>query len=401
MNLIEEWLRDAYHGATQTVRPDTIRGLDEQAATITGRHRKAPSRVLYWTAPLAAAVAVVVVIGIVLGLRTRAPVAPPAHHPQPTHHTKVVPAGSPAERFFTAVSNGSRRIYIINATSGVTVASIAPSYRWDFFGTPSTGDGVTYVVPTWEPGHCGSTRLEEFTLNSSGQPGPLTELTRLRHLVSHLWMSDQALSADGSTLAFFANTCVSRFVAVNPHIGVIKLATGRLTNWTTPDKSIEYPMSLTRNGRLLEYNVGGAEPPGPSAVYLMPTNAAAGPVANVSRTLVTGANVGSDVTIQGATITQDGAAVYLFTRPTSLGQLGITSFEFRKINVATGRIKLIGSYHTDPVWPFAVDPAGRRTIGSTDGTILGAQAIMIDLRTGRGRLLDPSQWQPNNGGYAW
>lgn len=397
MNLIEERLRDAYHGATQTVRPDTIRGLDEQAAIITGRHRKAPSRVLYWAAPLAAAAAVAAIV-IVLGLGTGTPVTPPPHHQQPTHHTKVVPADSPAERFFLAISNSSRRIYVINATSGVTVASITPSSRSDFFGTPATGDGVRYVVPSWQPGHCGSTRLEQFTLNSSGQPGPLTELTSLRRSVSHLWMSDLAVSADNSTVAFFANTCVSRFVAVNPHIGVIKLATKRITNWTILDKSVEYPMSLTSNGHQLEYNVGGLGG-SPSAVYLIPTNAPPGPADGVSRTLVTGANIGSDVAIGGAMITSDGTHAYLFTYSAS-GGANATTFKVWKMAVATGRIKPIGSYQGGlPLGTLAIDPATRRAIAALN---YAGHAVMIDLRTGRLTRLSPPNWQiVSTGGYAW
>ncbi len=394
MNPIEERLKDAYLGATQTVRPEAIRGLDEQVATITGRHRRPPPR-LYWAAPLAAAAAVAV-IGVVLSVGTGAKVAPPPQHHQPAH-PPVEPAGSPAERFLGVLSNSSNRIFIINATSGDTVASMRPSDRRDTFGTPATGDGVRYVVATWQPGHCGSTRLEQFTLSSSGQPGKLTELTSLRRSVSHLWILDLAVSGDGKTIAFWASTCVSRLVAVNTHLGVIKLPTGRITNWTLPDKSIEYPMSLTRNGHVLEYNSGEFGPsPSASAVYLLPTNAAPGPADGVSRTLITAAQVGSNVVIAGATIDQNGAGVLLYTRAASMGA-NITSFELRKVSVATGRIKLIGRYRGDAVGSFAVDPAGRRAIASIDES----QAFMIDLRTGRGELLDPTKWMPNNGGYFW
>lgn len=395
MNLIEERLKDAYLGATQTVRPDTIRGLDEQAATITGRHRQAPSRVLYWAAPLAAATAVAV-IGVVLGVGTRAPVALPAHHHRPAHHTSIAPVGSPAERFLGALSTSGKKILIINVASGDTVASVTPSDPLATFGTPATGDGVRYVVPSWEPGHCGSTTLEQFTLNSTGQPGKLTEVSSVRRSVSHLWMSQLAVSRDDSTLAFFANTCVSRFVAVNPHIGVLKLTTGRGTNWTLPDKSIEYPMSLTRNGHLLEYNVGGLGF-APSAVYLMPTNAPAGPAASVSRTLVTGAGVGSDVAIPGALITPDGAHVYFYSYPASEGA-NATAFKLSKVVVATSRITPIGSYRGGlPFEAFAVDPAAHWAVAALNN---GSHVIMINLRTGHLKQLDPSKW-PVDVGYIW
>lgn len=392
MSPIEERLKDAYLGATATVKPDGIAGFDERVATIRWPKRTPPPR-LHWAAPLAAAAAVAA-IAVVIGVGTRTSVAPPHHH-QPAHHGVAAPAGSPAERFVGAISNSSNRIYILNATSGDTVASMTPSDRSAVFGTPATGNGVRYVVASWRPGHCGSTTLEQFTINSSGRPGRLSELTSLRRSVSHLWISELAVSGDGTTIAFFANTCLSKYVATDPHIGVIRMVTGRTTNWSLADKSIEYPLSLTRSGHLLEYNAGQFGPSG-SAVYLMPTNAAAGPAAAVSRTLITAADIGSDVAIEGATITPDGARAYLYTRSATAGP-NATSFQLRTLVVATGRIAMIGSYQGQPVEPFAVDPAARRAIAP----ISGPQAVMIDLRSGRLERLRPPLWQTNNGGYFW
>ncbi|HUD37467.1 MAG TPA: hypothetical protein VMR14_11250, partial [Streptosporangiaceae bacterium] len=69
MRDLENRLRDAYRSATETVEPEAIRGLDEQAAVIShparwNRPRRTPAR---WMVPLTAAAAVLA-IGVLAGV---------------------------------------------------------------------------------------------------------------------------------------------------------------------------------------------------------------------------------------------------------------------------------------------------------------------------------------------
>jgi hypothetical protein len=389
VNDIEGRLRDAYLGATQTVRPDSIRRLNEQAVTITWppRGRIAQPR-RYWTAALAAAAAIAVVGAAVATALPRTSARAPRHA-----------ASGLREGFLGAVSVSNRKIFIINATSGLTVGSVAAPGRSAVFDRAASGNGVTYVALTIRAGNygseCGGGTLAKFTISPSGRPGPLTPLTGFP--VSQLSIFRLAVSADDSTIAFTATRCMGIF-GVAPRIEVINLITKRITQWSIPAQLLGYPITLTQDGHLLVFS-DGAISLYSSAVYLLPTNAAPGAAIARSRVALRAAQVGRKITIGYSWITPDGKAMYISTR---VGVLA-TTWQLRRVDLATGRIKKLGTYQNvgGPIEDFAVDPLVRRAIAIYGALRRRDYPAMLDLRTGQVRPLNPARWHFPNNGYVW
>lgn len=351
MNDLEYRLRDAYLGATQTVRPDAIRPLDQASATISGPatptsrsgHRR-------WMIPLSAAAAVVAIGVTVASVLPNVLAGLRAHN----HGRGAAVAGSPATHFLTAISGDGAEITVHNATTGATVTTIQPPGPGLNFNTLATGNGVSYVAAVWPEGACG-TSLYRFRLRSDGQP---TALTRLGPRDVSQMISQLAVSEDGSTLAFWGATCARAPSDAADDLGVMNLATGSLRQWSLPGPVNVNPLYLSADGRLLEYSVTPSRF-APSGIYLLSASAAPGAATSRSRVLVRAAEFGASAQINSAVMTPDGRTVY-FT--TSTAGTFSRPWQLRAATVATGSTRLIGRGPTGLPDPLVANPSATQAI---------------------------------------
>jgi hypothetical protein len=341
VNDIEDRLRDAYRSATDTVRPEAIRSLGERATWISRSSSWwAPGTLQRLMVPLTAAAAVVVV-GVVAAV-----VVPNALHDVRNQGKNqgsgaVTPiAGDPATHFLVGLAEGNGSyLSIRSAITGAAVATIAPP-AGGTIGTAATGNGISYVVAVWGS-NCGS-RLYRFTISRTGKPSVLTAFTP--HYL-HEMIEQLAVSRNGRTLAFAAQKCVTTHGPVPADLGVIDLATRQLKEWSVPGQADLNPLSLTADGRLLEYSIDLTKL-FPSAIYMLPTRAAQGTAAERSRLVVRGSRFGASAEINSAVMTPDGATIYFSTNTT--GRAYNNRWELRKVSVKTGKTRLIAERHGFP-----------------------------------------------------
>jgi hypothetical protein len=392
MTNIEEQLRDAYYSAADTVRPDAIRGLAEQAAVIAHPARwSAPKRTPgRWLVPAAAAAAVVA-IGVAAGV-----VGPHAlsraRQPGPHSTESGTGPGDFGERFVVGeyYSTGAF-LTVHNSRTGATVATIEPPGRDNYFGQVATGNGRQYIAVVISAKRGGRTRLVSFSLNASGRP---TSPTALPGGPAGVFIGQVAVSADGRTIAFYAQrTSVTRG-PIAAELGVVDVATGKTRRWLVSSQDIVGSLSLSADGRLLEYEIQSPST-APSAVYLLPTDAAAGRALRRSNEIVTAASFGRHADIASALITNDGLASYFSTNEDR------DSWQLRAVNLASGRVRLVGSYPALPQY-FTADPAQHQLLVSVVPDRSGAARLeRVALPSGALSALSRRGWQPGKFWYFW
>ena len=268
MNDLEGRLKEAYVAATDTVSPDNLRRLDEQFVLITWPEPRRQRPVRRWLIPLTS-VAVLAII---------AATALPAFL---TSSGGGRATSAQGERFVGALTPDSRQFVIVNAATGMKVASVTPPTQHEIFSNAATGDGVTYVTAVTRPGVCGA-RLYKFSLDSAGKPGRLTPFDG-GHLLQDV--SQLALSADGHSFADLVYVCPAAKKA-NASLYFVNFKTGQKRRWTIYSFSTISELSLSRDGGLLV--LGGGPINGlRSGIVLVNTSGRSGPINARSADLVT------------------------------------------------------------------------------------------------------------------
>jgi len=343
VNDIETRLRDAYRGATDTVRPEAIRGLGEHATVISPSAR-------WWTrgalhrlmVPLTAAAAVLVV-GVVAAV-----VVPNAlRDARSEARNATAPlAGNPATHFLLGLADSTANyLSVRSAITGAAVATLAPP-AGKFFGAAATGDGVSYVVAVAKAGTCG-TWLYRFTISRTGQPSRLTPYWTSYESES---IEDLAISRNGRTLAFSALTCARgpggvHLVAGRAELGLLSTKVTSKASYTTtvtyspvPRGEVVNSLSLTADGRQLEFSTD-LTARSPSDIYVVSTKEAESGHDMGGRVLLNAARFGASAAISDSVMTPDGSTVYLTSYQT--GRAFNARWALRAVDVATGRSRLI------------------------------------------------------------
>jgi len=197
--------------------------------------------------------------------------------------------GGPAPRYFVGVRLQGRGdslaafLSVYSAVSGQVVASFRPPGRGRWFRAVATlGSDRTFVAAagpgTGAPG-C-HTWFYRFSISSRGQPVNVAELPAGAPGV----VADStalAASADGQMVAYATQACTTTLAS---RVGVIHLATGKVTAWTARSKPRS--LSLSANGSLLSFVASrgvkptGAGAAGVDAAWIVRTDARPGPVAS-------------------------------------------------------------------------------------------------------------------------
>jgi hypothetical protein len=382
---LEERLRDAYRGAADSVRPETVRDLGEPTAAHPHRTRPA-SRGWRTLTPLAAAAAVTVIVVLATV------VLPHASRPG-RDQDRPAPAPAAAPKYLIA-DQGRSPLEVRDAATGALVATVtlptepgsqAPTANAaadgrTYIGSVATADGYHYLVSLYRPAHCRSW-VYQFQLNSQGQPSAVTPLAALPTIGAQLL--SLTVSGDGQLIAYDTLAC-PRSAPQPFYVAVTDLRTGQTKRWTTPAAGSP---SLTANGSMLYYTMNLQ--PGTSVVRGMPTSAAPGPAADRSRTVVQADTFGPTDQVPFATISPDGSTLYFATFPE--GSVGPGVGQVRALNLATGRSRVVYTPAGRPGLVTA-DPAVQNFLLQIQqpGTI-PLRLARLDLTTGHVTDL-PSGW---------
>jgi hypothetical protein len=359
---LEERLRETYRGEARTVTPESIRRLgaaieaqaqaeaQAQRPARTGRSRppRRRSRWVRWLAPLAAAaaVAVIVIVAAVTVPRGPAPAQPAATGKptaKPTGTASPAPSVTPtagpavgAPKFLIDDATGMPPLQVRNATTGALVAHVALPKAYPggdsrtFIGAVATGNGRDYIVAEYA-NPCRSW-LYQFRLDSAGHPSAVTPFAPLRTVPSELY--ELAVSANGQMAGFTTTACQGAKAQPN-YVGVIDIATGHTTRWTTPSRNSVDAVSLTADGKQLCYSLQLDA----SVARVIPTSAAPGIAAGIGRTVV---RAGAGRWVALAQISADGSEVYYadYTEATAGNDKPMTG-QIRAMDLATGRSRLL------------------------------------------------------------
>ena len=347
---IEDRLRDAYRGAAETVRPETIRPFGGRGGTAQASERGSARFALRRTlTPLAAAAAV----ALVAALTTVVPhlIAGTDSGQRSTHRAGAGPAG----RFLvTADGRAGTTLTVRNIATGARVASIAAPEPGMVFSGLATGDGRRYVATLWRPGHC-RTWLYKFQMSGAGHPSRLAPyaLPTVARLVDRI-----AVSEDGTTLAYSGERCTGR----TADLSVFSMRSMRSRQWSLPGRAPSGSVSLTRDGTKLAYSLGFTKSV-PSAVYILPTDSGPGAAVAHSTLVAAAARFGASDEINSAVITPAGDLVYFTTNRTGLGSSD--RWQLRAADLATGRLRVAGRYAGTPGF-LAADPSVGRIIAAIE-----------------------------------
>ncbi len=336
MNTLEGQLRDAYQAAAETVRPDSIRGLPDQAARA-GRlaFRSASptrSRRVRVLVPLAAAAAVAV---IAVAASLVLPASPPGRG--------GAAAAGVLPRYFLALPNNptGHQMAVFSATTGRQLTFITAPRGSVIDTAAATGNDRTFVVTVEYGSSCSTTTLYRLRLTASGGQGSLTPLAipKINGVVTAL-----AASADGRTIAYATAFCDNSTDSPGA-IGVVHTATGQTRQWPwrpNPGQTAG-SVSITANGRTIEYAAspnkitgpGSGQTLPPRTIRLLPADAPPGNAAQRSRAAVTMSRVAPGEIFNSAAIAPDGRTLYFCTQRNPSQPSG-GAMVLRGYDIATG-----------------------------------------------------------------
>jgi hypothetical protein len=277
MNDLEDRLRGMYRALTENIREQDVPGLYE-------RRRSRPRGRFTAFAPLAAAAAVVITVAVAATVPTLVrSAAPPATR---TFHRGVT-AGLPP--YMVVFDEPAIRgpfggpVVVMSAKTGRITGHVpAPRKGSSWFSALPTGNPAKFLLAA-TPDHvepCSDTYLYTLTLSASGKPDALTPWT------DPAVPGDTypfAVSADGSTIAFGADSCGGD---PDQMIGVIR--GDAMKTWRVAYPAHADSMSLTADGSELSYvETSHKAGHGAPRVRMLETTAPSGMAAAASRVVYT------------------------------------------------------------------------------------------------------------------
>jgi WD40-like Beta Propeller Repeat len=316
---LEDRVRDAYQSAAQTVQPTALRRTSPMlAAGSVPRSRRINAFV-----PIAAAIAVLVVIGASVALprlltgAAQNPAAPGISASAPRHY--------PPFRVVVTVSDSNREsgLLVESAASGHVVSTVAPPWQGGMWIAVAATAAATRFIAAAEPASSPYTPTRLYALTLSAH-GTVTGLTPLAVPTLPGELTSLAASADGSTVAYTTSGPGAGY-----EVGVI--AGGRTRHWSVPAGVIAgiWHVSVSSDGRMLAFTSqsvarGGVE----DAAWVLPTGSAPGSLTARARKIydhwyVGGAGHAMTI-LQSALISQDGSTLYLCTSATSASGRTVT-----------------------------------------------------------------------------
>jgi hypothetical protein len=386
---LEDRLRDAYLGAADTVAPDSTRGLDEpvrrHAGAGLGRRWGRWGRSVLIPVGAAAAVTVIVVLAAML---VRAPGGP---------GILGGPAAAGGAPKFLIANQGGFPLQVRDAATGALVAQVprpadnpAPRGVHTYINSVATGDGVSFLVSFYR-NPCRSW-VYQFRLNAQGQPSALTPFSAIPSTKSDLY--GLTVSRNGQLVGYSTGACLGQSPPAPHVLAVANLGTGKTTRWTMTASNSVVSVSMTPDGRLLCYL-------GASGAGVIPTSAAAGPVAERGHTVVQAHRFGPSDAITFAVFSPDEKSLY-FSTYTQLAT-GPGPGQIRVEDVATGRTRVVQSPIGSSIGLIGLvtaDPSARYLLLELPSGNRSVKLGQLDLLTGKFRYL-PSGWMGQFASVNW
>jgi hypothetical protein len=380
-------LRDAYRAVVEAVQPDDIGDLPpaHPQPLLRGRPRKTAR----WTrrlAPLAAAAAVVLAIGLAIAV--------PRLSDHGTTPAAVTTTGAGQPPFLVDL-DGASYLYlkVRDAATGRVLAQLKSPGQGMWQIAEATGSPVKFVVGVAHDqvrGLCSSqddTQLYTLTLTTAGTPASLTPLYRIPAMfegsVPFGSRNALAVSADGRTVAYAAGPC--GHVTSSTQMSIVVIRDGVSRTWTTPRSMGPTSLSLSADGSELGYaDVGQYQWPisAQGSAWILPTDSPPGSAERWSRKLF--ANVpGKGIQLADEELSPDGAVMYIVTATSTANPSQPTTDALYAYSTATGARSR--TLHT---WAGIQQGPPSLTIGGNDALIWDMYnwVAEVNLTTGAARM---------------
>jgi hypothetical protein len=319
---MERRLRDAFLAAAQTVSADSIGDLPRLAgggpdggAAFQGDTPPDPAgewsdvtvewvpraprfgeRVLVPLASAAAVALIAVTMTVIVPALTSGGRTAAADGARPLSYNRAL--GGAAPRFFVGIRRprtsvprpAAATLAVYSAITGKVVARLNPPGpgRW-FQAVAALGSDRTFVAAA-SPGQGSAachTWFYRFSLSPLGQPVSLAQLAVPEVAGELAYTSSLTASANGRVVAYATRNCTTE---VSGQLGVIDLATKKVTAWGTLYPASPRNLSLSANGAVLSLAANPSprrEPrpgnPGADTAWTVLTRSAPGPLAAVYR----------------------------------------------------------------------------------------------------------------------
>ncbi|MFY9934569.1 MAG: hypothetical protein WAK82_41855 [Streptosporangiaceae bacterium] len=312
---LEDRVRDAYQAAAQTVQPQTLRRTWPLLA---------PGAVPPWSrmnvfAPIAAAIAVIVAIGLSVALPRL--LADDSSSPNPpAGGTSAAAAGQypPFQVLRTANDgNGETTLMMVSAATGHVMSRLAPPPFHDaqWTSVAATADPTRFIVAAGTTANewFAPTRLYTLILSARGAVVRLAPLA-VPSLPGSL--TSMAASADGRTVAY-----TMQAIGGANEVGVI--TGGRRRQWSASGPEIQAAgsVSVSSDGDMIAFT-GNGSPKDDSEItaWVLPTASAPGNIAFRARKVYDRVYVGEPPgSGETAVISPDARTLYVSTNTSSAG----------------------------------------------------------------------------------
>lgn len=317
--------------------------------------------------PLAAAVAVVVAIGVAAVITALAPGRAGGTGPAGGRG----PAGGAAPRFMVMVVEPNTTPGLPNslrvqaAATGQDVATVKAPAGMSWSAAAATGADQAFVLAAipLHGSHAGwicRSSLYRLRLTASGQLASLTPLNGPA-VNGGIVAGGLRASADGETVAYAASLC-PQTVKGQEAIGVVSTVTGHVTQWTMPVTWYlgRGSISLSADGRLIGLGIPNAgdalsnfHPSGPEpGVWVLPADSAPGTVAQRGHEVV---RISRSTPIGPIALSSDGTQVYVNTSVQLSARQGAD--DLAAYSVTTGaRLRMVRAGWKALVQEMSTDP---------------------------------------------
>jgi hypothetical protein len=304
---LEDRIRDAYQAAGRTVQPQTLRRTTPRVATGSARR---PRRLNALITPVAAAVAVLTVIGasVALPRLVTSSARPAGAAGKPGISASVLAHDPPFQVIVARADTGTSLRLLVRTPAGHVDSTLAPPQGTMWGDVTATANPRTFIVATspstsanWHP-----SRLYTLTLSARGA---VTHLTPLAVGSLPVQLGSLAADADSGVIAFSGQRSNGAFV-----IGVV--IGNQVKQWSVSEREASTGnVSVTSTGNeiafITQYNGPGSH----FAAMVLATGSAPGSLLTRAKTVGGYDYPRKDLYMFSLAISPDGNWVYVVTRP--------------------------------------------------------------------------------------
>jgi len=305
---LEDRIRDAYQSAARTVQAQTLRRISPM---LTGGSVP-PRRRINAFAPIAAAIAVIVAIGLSVALPRLLTGDNPSPNPPARGTTAAAPGHYPPFQVVVTQnqSYSQTALTVVSVATGQVMSRLAPPSWHDaqWSAVAATADPTRFIVGAATTGSEWSAPTRLYTLTLSAR-GAVIRLAPLAVPSLPGAVTSMAASADGSTVAY-----TMRAVGGVWEAGVI--TGGKTRRWSASDPTIQgiNNVSVSSDGDMIAFTSSGLAKDGVEVTaWVLSAGSPSGNVTARARKVYDHIYVGAKTinTLYSAVISPDASTLYL------------------------------------------------------------------------------------------